>query len=74
VPGARQQGLAVGTELLEKDRAAGSDVTGIGATKSLTSAVKGVDERLLRKVRPKASQLPAGKILAVVTPIAVSPN
>src|SRR5579859_814616 len=48
--------------------------TGIGATKSLTSAVNEAEERLFRKALPKASQTPGGKTPAVVRLIAVSPK
>src|SRR5690349_19815788 len=48
--------------------------TGIGATKSLTSAVNEADERLFKKVLPNASQTPAGKTPAVVRLIAASPK
>src|SRR6266705_4477949 len=48
--------------------------TGIGATKSLTSAGNDEDERLFRNVLPNASQVPAGNTPAAVRLIAASPN
>src|SRR5437870_842830 len=47
-------------------------VTGTGATKSLTSAVKEADERLFRKTLPKALQIPAGNTPAAVRLMAAS--
>src|SRR5215469_15395220 len=49
-------------------------LTGIGAMKSLTSAVNDAEERLLTKALPNASQVPGGKTFAFVRSIAVSPN
>src|SRR6266511_1796037 len=47
---------------------------GCGATKSFTSAVNDVDERLFRKVRPNAVQVPEGKTPAAGRLTAASPN
>src|SRR5829696_5116297 len=49
-------------------------LTGWGAMKSLTSAGKEAEERLLRNALPKASQVPAGKTPAAVRLIAASPK
>src|SRR6266540_187698 len=49
-------------------------LTGCGATKSLTSAGKDLDERLLRNVLPNAVQVPAGKTPAAVRLTAASPK
>src|SRR6266704_4585502 len=48
--------------------------TGTGAMKSLISAVNEEDERLFRKVLPKAVHVLAGKTTAAVRLIAASPN
>src|SRR6266566_7114885 len=48
--------------------------TGIGATKSLTSAGNAADDRLFRNALPNASQVPAGNTPAAVRLMAVSPN
>src|SRR5262245_20833074 len=48
--------------------------TGTGATKSLTSAVNDVDERLFRNTEPNASQTPGWKTPAAVRLMAASPN
>src|SRR5215469_2397520 len=48
--------------------------TGIGAMKSLTSAVNDAEARLLTNALPKAVQMPGGKTPALVRSMAVSPN
>ena len=48
--------------------------TGIGATKSLISAVNDAEERLFKNALPNASQVPGGNTPAAVRSIAVSPN
>src|SRR5262245_10665986 len=47
---------------------------GMGAMKSLTSAVNDAEARLFTNALPKASQVPGGKTPALVRSISVSPN
>src|SRR5512140_3427120 len=49
-------------------------LTGMGAMKSLSSAVNDEDERLFRNVLPKAVHTPSLKTPALVRLIAASPN
>ncbi len=49
-------------------------LTGIGAMRSLTSALNDVEERLFTNALPNALQVPGGNTPAAVRSIAVSRN